>query len=42
VIIIQNAEKEGETLTFMEFLKIGLPLTVVQVGVYWVWLAIVF
>jgi Na+/H+ antiporter NhaD/arsenite permease-like protein len=42
VIIIQNAEKEGETLTFMEFLKIGLPLTLVQVAVYWVWLGIVF
>jgi Na+/H+ antiporter NhaD/arsenite permease-like protein len=38
VIIIQNAEKEGETLTFMEFVKIGLPLTLVQVLVYWFFL----
>ena len=38
VIIIQNAEKEGETLTFLEFVKIGLPLTLVQVLVYWVFL----
>ena len=40
VIIIQNAEKEGETLTFPEFVKIGLPLTLVQALVYWFFLAI--
>jgi Na+/H+ antiporter NhaD/arsenite permease-like protein len=34
VIIIQNAEKQEETLTFMEFLKAGLPLTVLQLGIY--------
>jgi Na+/H+ antiporter NhaD/arsenite permease-like protein len=34
VIIIQNAEKEGETITFPEFVKIGLPLTAVQSLVY--------
>jgi Na+/H+ antiporter NhaD/arsenite permease-like protein len=38
VIIIQNAEKEGETLSFREFVKIGLPLTLVQVLVYWFFL----
>ena len=38
VIIIQNAEKEGETLTFPEFVRIGLPLTVLQVLVYWFFL----
>lgn len=38
VIIIQNAEKEGETLTFPEFVKIGLPLTVLQGLVYWFFL----
>ena len=38
VIIIQNAEKEGETLTFPEFVKIGLPLTMLQVLVYWFFL----
>lgn len=27
VIIIQNAEREGETLTFLEFAKVGVPLT---------------
>jgi Na+/H+ antiporter NhaD/arsenite permease-like protein len=41
VIIIQNAEKQGETITFFEFLKVGLPLTVLQVMVYWAWLAVV-
>ena len=39
VIIIQNAEKKaGETLTFMEFAKIGIPLTIINVLVYWVFL----
>jgi Na+/H+ antiporter NhaD/arsenite permease-like protein len=40
VIIIQNAEKEGETLGFREFVKVGLPLTLVQVLVYWFFLGI--
>jgi Na+/H+ antiporter NhaD/arsenite permease-like protein len=36
IIIIQNAErKAGETLTFLEFVKIGIPLTVVNMLVYW-------
>jgi Na+/H+ antiporter NhaD/arsenite permease-like protein len=36
VIIIQNAEKKaGETLTFREFVRIGIPLTVVNALVYW-------
>jgi len=38
VIIIQNAEKQGETLTFFEFARIGIPLTLLQIGVYWGWL----
>ena len=41
VIIIQNAEKQGETLTFFEFLKVGLPITVIQIAIYWGWLAVV-
>jgi Na+/H+ antiporter NhaD/arsenite permease-like protein len=36
VIIIQNAEKQGETLTFLEFAKVGIPLTLLQLVVYWV------
>ncbi|MCJ7741294.1 MAG: anion transporter [Methanoregula sp.] len=40
VIIIQNAEKQGETLTFFEFAKVGVPLTVLQLVVYWVGLVL--
>jgi Na+/H+ antiporter NhaD/arsenite permease-like protein len=35
VIIIQNAEKSGETLTFLEFARVGIPLTAINVLVYW-------
>jgi Na+/H+ antiporter NhaD/arsenite permease-like protein len=36
VIIIQNAEKKGNvTLTFFEFVRIGVPVTLVNAGVYW-------
>ncbi|KAF2959157.1 anion transporter [Thermotoga sp. 38H-to] len=36
VIIIQSAEKRtGDTITFWEFTKIGLPLTVVNILIYW-------
>jgi Na+/H+ antiporter NhaD/arsenite permease-like protein len=35
VIIIQNAERQGATLTFREFLRVGIPLTLAQVFVYW-------
>jgi len=38
VIIIQNAEKSGETLTFLDFARVGVPLTVLNVLVYWIFL----
>jgi Na+/H+ antiporter NhaD/arsenite permease-like protein len=39
VIIIQNAEKKyGETLSFRDFVRIGVPLTILNVGVYWLFL----
>jgi Na+/H+ antiporter NhaD/arsenite permease-like protein len=38
VIIIQNAEKSGETLTFLDFARVGVPLTVLNVLVYWLFL----
>ena len=38
VIIIQNAEKSGETITFLEFAKVGAPLTVLNILVYWIFL----
>jgi Na+/H+ antiporter NhaD/arsenite permease-like protein len=42
VIIIHNAErKSGETLTFLEFARIGIPLTVINVLVYWIFLAVI-
>ncbi|MBM4432874.1 MAG: anion transporter [Chloroflexi bacterium] len=41
VIIIQNAERrDGQTLTFLEFVKVGIPLTLVNVLVYWLFLSI--
>jgi Na+/H+ antiporter NhaD/arsenite permease-like protein len=41
VIIIQNAEKNNNiTLTFLEFIRIGIPLTIVNVAVYWLFLLI--
>lgn len=40
VIIIQNAEKEGETLTFLDFARVGVPLTLLNVLVYWLFLSI--
>lgn len=41
VIIIQNAEKKaGETLTFWEFSKVGIPLTFINAAVYWLFLSI--
>jgi Na+/H+ antiporter NhaD/arsenite permease-like protein len=39
VIIIQNAEKHGETLSFTEFAKVGIPLTVANILVYWLFLS---
>jgi len=39
VIIIQNAEKRsGASLTFWEFIRIGIPMAAVNVMVYWLFL----
>jgi len=39
VIVIQNAEKRGgESLTFLDFARIGVPLTLANVLVYYVFL----
>jgi Na+/H+ antiporter NhaD/arsenite permease-like protein len=41
VIIIQNAERRsGATLSFWEFVRIGVPLTAVNVAVYWLFLSL--
>jgi len=42
VIIIQNAEKRyGETITFREFARVGIPLAIANALVYWAFLAFV-
>ena len=39
VIIIQNAErKHGKTPSFWEFARVGVPLTLVNVPVYWIFI----
>lgn len=40
VIIIQGAEKDGETLTFWEFARVGIPLTIAQTAVYVLFLSL--
>jgi Na+/H+ antiporter NhaD/arsenite permease-like protein len=43
VIIIQNAEKNSsETLTFTDFMRVGVPLTVINIAVYWLFLDVIF
>ncbi len=41
VIIIQNAEKQGKTISFIEFTKVGIPLTLLQLVVYWIFLSVI-
>lgn len=40
VIIIQNAEKENETLTFLDFARVGIPLTILNMIVYMIFLKV--
>ena len=41
VIIIQNAEKRsGLSVTFFDFVKIGIPLTIINMIVYWIFLTL--
>ena len=40
VIIIQNAEKSNETLTFFEFARIGVPVTIIQLAIYGMFLTL--
>lgn len=40
VIIIQNAENNGETISFWEFARIGIPLTILQIAIYALFLGI--
>jgi Na+/H+ antiporter NhaD/arsenite permease-like protein len=41
VIIIQNAERRGATLTFMDFLRFGIPVTVLQSLIFIGWFMII-
>lgn len=42
VIIIQNSEeRRGDTITFIDFVRIGIPLTIINLIVYWFFLEII-
>jgi Na+/H+ antiporter NhaD/arsenite permease-like protein len=42
VIIIQNAERKGrQTITFLEFVRVGVPLTISNAAVYWLYFRLV-
>ena len=42
IIIIHNAEKKsGETITFLEFAKIGIPMTIINILVYWLFFVLI-
>jgi Na+/H+ antiporter NhaD/arsenite permease-like protein len=38
VIIVQRAERRGTALRFLDFARAGIPLTLLQTGVYWLFL----
>lgn len=41
IIVIQNAERRSHaTVSFWEFARIGVPLTILQTAVYWGWMEI--
>ena len=40
VIIVQNGERRGAALTFTDFMKVGAPLTVANLLVYWIFLSL--
>ncbi|MDD2801639.1 MAG: SLC13 family permease, partial [Methylococcales bacterium] len=37
VIIIQHAEKHDATLGFFEFARVGIPLSLLNLLIYWLW-----
>ena len=41
VIVIHNAEKRGHTIGFIEFAKAGVPLTILNMLVYWAWFRVI-
>lgn len=38
VIIVESADRRGVHLSLLEFARLGVPLTALQVGIYWVFL----
>lgn len=38
IIVVQSAERHGAHLSFMTFARVGLPLTLLNVAVYWLFL----
>jgi Na+/H+ antiporter NhaD/arsenite permease-like protein len=38
VIIIESADRRGAHLSLLDFARVGVPLTAVQVGIYWMFL----
>jgi Na+/H+ antiporter NhaD/arsenite permease-like protein len=38
VIIVESADRRGVHLSLLEFARVGVPLTALQVGIYWVFL----
>jgi len=41
VIVLQRAEKSGETFSFMQFFKIGLPVTLIAAAAYVGWILVI-
>ncbi len=41
IIVIHNSEKKGKTLTSWEFARIGVPLTIINVLIYYFFLVII-
>jgi Na+/H+ antiporter NhaD/arsenite permease-like protein len=41
IIIIQNVENKSHyTITFLDFAKVGIPLTIMNTAVYWLFLSV--
>jgi Na+/H+ antiporter NhaD/arsenite permease-like protein len=38
VIIVQNAERAGISLGFFQFARVGIPVTLLNAGIYWMYL----
>ncbi len=42
IIVIQNSEKKGgEGISFLDFARVGVPLTIANAAVYWAWFELI-